>query len=135
MANNEEKFKEVYESRNKLKDAVITLSGRVDGVEKDITYIKESQDDIKKNMRENHVSYMLGVKEIQNCIERFKTDINGLPKNNAKEINQIRKERIEPIERCQATHSRFIWMLLGMAVLISVVLLPIAIEVIPKLFK
>ena len=117
----DDKFRELYEARNDHET-------RLGIAENDIKFMRSQ-------IRENHIEYMNGVKEIQGTINKFIEDINGIPKHNASEIKQIKEERCKPMIDKIDTIRKVNWMLLGMGVVFAVVIIPIAIDVLPKFFN
>ena len=128
MTDVDSKIKELYDSRNDI-DKRLTV------VENNFANIINEQIGIRRDMRSNHVEYIAGIREIQGCVEKFRTEINGLPKQNSKEIDQIKLERCKPMVDKVDGMQKFIWVLLGMGLIISGVLIPIAIQVLPMFFK
>lgn len=91
-------------------------------------YDSRNSHEIRISLVENNTSIIADhAKNISNKIDYFIEKINDKPINNARAIEKLNK--------CTDSHSKFIYMLLGMGVLITVVLIPIAIEVFPKIFK
>jgi len=110
MVDVDEKFKELFASRNDHEKRVYSIERNIDQIL-------------------NHG------KEIKDSINSFIDKINGLPISNAKEIDQIKVERCAPMVDKMDSVRKTQWMMIGMGIIITVVLVPIAIEVIPMLFK
>jgi len=84
--------------------------------------------DIRVALVENNTTVIAEhAKHISNKVDEFMRRVNDKPINNAAAIQDLIK--------CTADHTKFIYMLLGMGALITIVLVPIAVEVIPKLLN
>jgi len=91
------KITELYDSRN-------DHHTRLAVVESSIKQIASNSDETKKSVQE------------------FIKAVNGLPMNNAKEISQMKVERCIPMASKVDGLRKMSWMILGMAVLLSILI-------------
>ena len=110
MTTDTDKFKELFDSRNDHERRVYSIEKSIDQMV-------------------NHS------KDMKDMISGFIDKVNGLPMSNAKEISQMKNERCAPMAEKMDNVRKTMWMMIGMGVIITVVLIPIAIEVIPMIFK
>ena len=72
---------------------------------------------------ENNIKQIaINSNETKNSVQEFIKAVNGLPMNNAKEINQMKVERCVPMADRVDKLRKMSWMILGMAALLSILI-------------
>ena len=115
--------RELFKSRNEHGERIVKLEECTKQIARGQEEIKQTISDNHKELREDILEYrkegLDDIKVVQKTIGKFIEDINGIPRNNAKEIDQIKTERCKPMAQKVDGLRKISWMILGMGVILS----------------